>query len=254
MRKSSTRAVKARRAWFQNSVVFTIIAAVAMALGLLTGSPVLALAGGAAMACGSVASILHHRLGEGPFRSRAARARRIRSELATWTIAPSMAVAALAMANPQAMPRTASIIGLETTRVAGKPAEIRSETRRVIMPDGQSYYYWCGSETRPRRGCPALTRWKALPRWPEPKHIEMQAIGSSIYALTMDGKVIVDPETDHEDPLLKALLTFAALGLGGASVVAIRRRIRDLAGLKQPPKRRLHVTDGPSDPDLGEQA
>jgi len=244
MRKSPTRAVQARRAWFQATVAFTVSAAAAIALGLLTGSPILALAGGAATVCGIVASILHHRLGEGPFRSRDARAERIRAELVTWTIAPSMAVALLAIAIPQAMPRTASIIRAETTRVSGKPAEMRSETRRVIMPDGQSYYYWCGSKSRPRRDCPALKKWQALPRWPEPQHIEMQVIGSSIHSLTMDGKVIVDREIDNENPLSTAFLTFAGLGLGAAAAVAIRRRVGDLAKLKRQVKRRPCLTDG----------
>jgi hypothetical protein len=215
----------------------TLVAVAAMIVGLMSGSVLLIVASAAAVVSGIVAIVLHRRLGEEPLRSRTARAGRLHAELATWAVAPPMAVAVFAIAlHP-------STSGPETTQVSGKPAEVRSETRRVIMPDGQSYYYWCGSRSRQRRDCPAFAKWKALPRWPEPKHVEMQVIGTRIYGLSMDDEVIVDIKTDDEDKQGKAMLALAGLGLAGAAIVAIRRRVRELAKLRRPTKRRLRASD-----------
>jgi len=202
--------------------------------GVQLGWGVMIAAGMAALALGVVAVLRHHRLGEGPLRTRAARAKRLWAELATWAMAPPLAVVIMTLALHPRPSKTALEAAYET--VSGKPIEVRSETRRVIMPGGRSYYFWCGSERRQRDDCPALRKWRELPRWPEPEHVEMRVNGNQILGLVMDGETIVDIQADTDDKGIRVILTLAGLGLTGAASVAIWRRLRQLAGLKRPGK------------------
>lgn len=126
--------------------------------------------------------------------------------------------------------------GVEMHAVAGRPAEVRSDSRTVHMADGRVYTYACSKDDGRRSGtCPAEARWDALPRWPEPKRVEMLVAGSRIRSLVMDGVVIVEPSEFRTDDILKRVLLLLA-GAGGAaqSGFSIRRRMRRLSEARRP--------------------
>jgi hypothetical protein len=112
--------------------------------------------------------------------------------------------------------------------VSGRPVEVRSESRTVHMPGGQVFRYTCWKDEGKGSGdCPAEARWAALPRWPEPRRVEMRVSGNRIRDLVMDGVVVVDErEFSAGDYIGRTLLIGG--GLVGASIAlfGIRRRLR----------------------------
>lgn len=99
--------------------------------------------------------------------SREATRRARRGELATLLLAAPYCVLMLLLAV---------FVGGPSMRVVtGKPVEVRSWSRKVVMPGGQSFTYTCWKDTGRMKGtCPAEARWDQVPRWPEPDHVEMQ--------------------------------------------------------------------------------
>jgi hypothetical protein len=190
-------------------------------MGLAARLPLLAILGLLAAALAATAFVLHRRLGDAPARTKAARSSRARAELASWSAAlPLAAALGVLSAHP---------ISRQTDRMSGKPAEVRSETRRVIMPNGNAYAFYCGSRQHPRGDCPALARWKALPRWPDPQRVEMEVVGDRIVDLRLDGQVIVDKAVDNTGKDLRALTALAGLVLAAVATAAIWRRARRLS-------------------------
>lgn len=143
----------------------------------------------------------------------------------------------------------------QTERVAGVPIEVRTSQHMVIMPGGQTYRYGCS--TRRRRSCLADARWKALPRWPQPAHVELQVQGRSIRGLTMDGAVIVDPaEEARSDRRVFAILA-GLLTLGGgltlwawrpSAVRAGELKLDDYIDRSRVRRGPLNETSAPRDP------
>jgi hypothetical protein len=193
----------------------------AVACGLVIRFPLLAALGLAATALATTAFVLHRRLGGAPARTRAARSSRARAEMASWSAVLPLAAALVALAvHPAPRP---------TDRVSGKPAEVRSEVRWVIMPGDRTYVFHCGSQQHPRGDGPALARWKALPRWPEPERVEMEVVGDQIVDLRMDGQVIVDKAIDNTGKDVRVTTALAGVVLAFAAIIAIRRRIGGLS-------------------------
>jgi len=111
--------------------------------------------------------------------------------------------------------------GAETQAIEGRPVEVRRDMRAVYMPDGKAYLYRCWKNRRQVGGtCPAEARWAALPRWPEPTHVEMLVAGTQIRGLKMDDRVIVDPSEFKRGDIWERLLLLS-VGVGGA-VLAVR--------------------------------
>lgn len=179
-----------------------------------------------AVVLATVAFLLHRRLGDQPLRTHAARRSRALAELASWGAVLPLSVALIALAVQLAPPGGVF--------VAGKPVEVRSWSRLVVMPDGRSFRFTCGSPGRPHNDCPALAKWRALPRWPEPERVEMEVSGSQILALRMDGQVIVDRTVDNSARGLRAAMILLGGGLAVAAIWAIQRRGRLLVELRRP--------------------
>ena len=195
----------------------------AAAYGLLTNFAVLAVSGLLAVVLAMVAILLHRRYGDQPLRSYAARSSRVRAELASWSAALPVSAILFALAFHPTLPRT--------SLVSGKPIEVRSLSRLVIMPDGRSFTFRCGSSQHPRGDCPALAKWRALPRWPEPEHVEMEVFGAQIYNLRMDSEVIVDKRIDNSDKGSGVAMALMGAVLAIAAIRAIWRRARQLTKL-----------------------
>jgi len=217
-----SQTLKDRRRWREAAVGLAIGG---VGMGLM-GNFATAALGGMVVLSATAAFVLHRRLGDHSLRTRAARASRVRAELASWIAALLFATTLIALALHTLAPRTIT--------VSGKPVEVRSEARLVIMPDGRAYRFWCGSHKSQGFNCPALAKWRALPRWPEPEHVEMQVSGEAIRDLRMDGETIVDSRVDNTD-----WGTRVGMGLAGGvlAVVAIRaiwRRSRKLIELRRP--------------------
>lgn len=200
-----------------------VLGAVAMVYGLLAHFVVLVPLGGAALALAGSAFILHRRHGDEPSRTHARRADKARAEIASWSAVLPLAVILAALAF-QPAPRT--------DLVSGKPVEVRSGARLVVMPDGRSFTFFCGSSQHQRLDCPALAKWRALPRWPEPERVEMEVLGSQIVGLRMDGQVIVDRTVDNSDKGDRVLMGLAGGALAVAAIWAIHRRARLLIVLR----------------------
>jgi hypothetical protein len=196
--------------------------------GLLAGFAALMAVGLLAAVLAAVAIVLHRRLVDVPLRTHAARASRLRAELASWSAALAIA-AILAVLAVQAFP-------MRTDLVAGKPVEVRAWSRLVVMPDGRTYRFKCGNAQRETYDCPALAKWRALPRWPEPQHVEMRVFKDYIVDLRMDDQVIVDRKVDSSDPNMKLLMGIAAFALAIIAIRATWRRVRQLIGLASPRK------------------
>lgn len=228
-RKSISRTIHNRRRWIEAAAGMAILGGVAAALGLLATFAVLAASGVLTIVLALVAILLHRRYGDRPLRSYAARSCRVRAELASWSAALPLSVILIALAFLPALQRT--------SLVSGKPIEVRSLSRLVIMPDGRSFTFWCGSSQHPRGDCPALAKWRALPRWPEPEHVEMEVFGSRIYDLRMDGEVIVDKKVDNSDKGSRVATALAGAVLAVAAIWAIWRRAQQLIKLRGPSRR-----------------
>jgi len=195
----------------------------AVALGLLTKFAAFAALGLLTIALATVAILLHRRLGDQPLRSHAARSSKARAELASWSAALPLSAILMTMAFlPDPQP----------TVVSGKPIEVRSLSRLVVMPDGRAFQFWCGSRRHPRNNCPALAKWRALPRWPEPEHAEMEVVDDQIRGLRMDGEVIVDRTVDNSSRGMRVAMALAGLALALVAIRAIWRRVRDLIRLR----------------------
>ena len=198
----------------------------ATAYGLSMNFAVLAAPGLLAVVLAMVAILLHRRYGDQPPRSHAARSSRVRAELTSWSAALPISLILVALAchpTPQ-----------RTSLVSGKPTEVRSQSRLVVMPDGRAFRFWCGSSQHPRDDCPALAKWRALPRWPEPEHVEMEVADGSIYSLRMDGEVIVDRKVDNTGKGVRVAMMLAGGALALNAIWAIWRRTRDLTKLRSP--------------------
>jgi hypothetical protein len=193
-----------------------MLGAAAVALGLLTKFAAFAASGLLTIALATVAILLHRRLGDQPLRSHAARSSRARAELASWSAVLPLSVVLIALTSHPTPPKTSF--------VSGKPIEVRSLSRLVIMPDGRAFQFWCGSRQHPRNNCPALAKWRALPRWPEPEHVEMEAFGSEIRDLRMDGEVIVDKAVDNNGRGMRVAMALAGVALAVVAIRAIWRR------------------------------
>ncbi|KQZ33169.1 hypothetical protein ASD47_13440 [Caulobacter sp. Root1472] len=221
--KSISRTLQNRRRWIECAVGMAMLGAAAVALGLLTKFAAFAASGLLTIALATVAILLHRRLGDQPLRSHAARSSRARAELASWSAAlPLSAILMVLTFLPDPQP----------TVVSGKPIEVRSLSRLVIMPDGRAFQFWCGSRQHPRNNCPALAKWRALPRWPEPEHVKMEAFGSEIRDLRMDGEVIVDKAVDNNGRGMRVAMALAGVALAVVAIRAIWRRVRDLVKLR----------------------
>jgi hypothetical protein len=201
------------------------IGGLAATAALFRGPAVLAISGLLVTALATIAIVLHRRLGEGPLRSHAARTARLRAEQMSWCAALAVSATLVVIGGhihpPKGIP------------ISGMPKEIRSWPMIVIMPDGRTYRFVCGSEwRRGRHGyCPALKKWRELPPWPEPRRFEMKVAGARIVSLHLDGKVIVDPQVDNSGKLRKAALVLGGFGLGAAAARAVWRRARQLRKL-----------------------
>ena len=213
-----------RRRWVEATAGMAIVGAAATAHGLLANFAVLAAPGLLAIALATAAIFLHHRLRDQPLRSHAARSSRVWAELVSWSAALPLSVILVALACHPTFPRT--------SLVSGKPTEVRSWSRLVIMPDGRSFQFWCGSRQHPSGDCPALAKWRALPRWPEPEHVEMEVVDDQIHSLRMDGEVIVDKAIDNTGKGTRAAMALAGGVLAVAVIRAIWRRIRQLTKLR----------------------
>ncbi|KQY28797.1 hypothetical protein ASD21_03065 [Caulobacter sp. Root1455] len=196
----------------------------AAVLGLWTEFAVLAVFGLLTVALAMIAILLHRRYGDQPLRSHAARSSRVRAELASWSAALPLSVILVALAFQPSIERT--------SLVSGKPIEVRSASGLVIMPDGRSFRFTCGTSGHRRYDCPALAKWRALPRWPEPQHVEMEVFGSRIYNLRMDGELIVDRKIDNSDKGSRVAMALAGVALAVAAIRAIWRRARQLTKLR----------------------
>jgi hypothetical protein len=223
-RKSISRTIQNRRRWIEAAVGMAMLGGAAVALGLLTKFAVLVAAGLLTITLAITAILLQRRLGDQPLRSHAARSSRARAELASWSAALSLSVILMASAFLPTLQRT--------SLVSGKPIEVRSLSGLVIMPDGQAFQFTCGSSQHRRNDCPALAKWRALPRWPEPEHVEMEVFGGRIYNLRMDGELIVDRKIDNSDKGTRVATALAGVALAVAAIRAIWRRARQLTKLR----------------------
>jgi hypothetical protein len=196
----------------------------AAVLGLWTEFAVLAVFGLLTVALAMIAILLHRRYGDQPLRSHPARSSRVRAELASWSAALPLSGILVALAFQPSLERT--------SLVSGKPIEVRSASGLVIMPDGRSFRFTCGTSGHRRYDCPALAKWRALPRWPEPEHVEMEVFGSRIYNLRMDGELIVDRKIDNSDKGSRVAMALAGVALAVAAIRAIWRRARQLTKLR----------------------
>jgi poly(3-hydroxybutyrate) depolymerase len=194
--------------------------------GLSSNFAVLAAPGVLAAVLAIGAILLHRRCEDRSPRTHAARSAKVRAELVAWTAAVPLAVILIALALHPTPPRT--------SLVSGKPAEVRSLSRLVIMPDGRTFQFWCGSRQHPQNNCPALAKWRALPRWPEPEHVEMEVDDDRIYSLRMDGEVIVDKTVDNTGKGWRAMMALAGGALAVGAIRAIWRRTRQLSKLRSP--------------------
>jgi hypothetical protein len=149
--------------------------------------------------------------GERP-RTRAGRRARLQAEIASHTVLFPIAVCLFGVASMIPPPAV--------EHVSGKPVEMRSWSRLVVMPDGRQFSY-CPSS---RKHCPDLAAWDRLPRWPEPEHVEMIVSGHELYSLKMDGQVIADRPPAGD---LRPAAIMIGLGLiVFASVTIVRRRVK----------------------------
>lgn len=224
-----SQTLKDRRRWAEAAAGMAIGGAGAVIFGLMA-NPAAAALGGTAVLAATVAFLLHRRLGGHPLRTRAARASRVRAELASWIAALLLAATLFALALHAIAPRTVS--------VSGKPVEVRAWSRLIVMPDGHTYHFRCGGPGRERRDCPALAKWRALPRWPEPEHVEMRVFGDLIRDLRMDGETIVDSRVDNTDRGSRAAMALAGCVLAVFAIRAIWRRSRQLIELRGPSRRK----------------
>lgn len=201
------------------------LGAIAAIAGLPMGLPVLALAGLVEIGLAWAALKSHAQAAARKPRTKAGRQARLRAEMLSWSLLLPISVGLFALATVFHDP--------PVERVVGKPVEVRSEARLVIMPDGGYYIFTCGSSSRPRGDCPALAAWKRLPRWPEPQRVEMEVAGHRIYGLRMDGQTIVDRrvETDDRDVrpdfitvgLIAALVSIGMMAWRGFKLARIRQ-------------------------------
>ncbi|MBO9547064.1 hypothetical protein [Caulobacter sp.] len=240
MRRGPPPTARERRIWFDLSVGIGLLGALLAIGGLRYGGVVMIVGGAVAASLAAVAITLHLRLGDGPFRTRAARSRRMRVKLATWAAVAPLGLAILSLAFRTGAP--------ETIHLSGKPVEVRADSRRVFMPDGASYVFTCGEGRSRRTDCPALAKWAALPRWPEPEHVEMEVYGSRIMALRMDGQVIVDLKADNDDKGMRVMFVLAGLALVCGAIVGFWRSVRQLAALKPSGKRDRRAAKGSPTP------
>jgi len=120
--------------------------------------------------------------------------------------------------------------GAETRAITGRPVEVRSDSRTVYMPGGEAYTYVCWKdEGRGSGTCPAEARWAGLPRWPEPRHVDMLVAGGRIRGLTMDGAVIVEPSEFRGGDILDLALMLLAGAVGAVLAgLAIQKRLKRL--------------------------
>jgi hypothetical protein len=97
--------------------------------------------------------------------------------------------------------------------VTGRPAEVRTFSRSVTMPDGHRYVYRCWKDRRRSSGvCDGERAWDRLGRWPEPRHVEMWVVRQQIRGLVMDGEVIVSREEGRAFRGVMGWLSMTALG------------------------------------------
>lgn len=214
---------RARAAWIQGALLGVLVGAVLVGAALSPGgrrdAPLLLL-GALHLVPSAFALVQFAQAGFKEAFRQEDKQRWRRGELALLSLAAAYCALVLAL----------GIFGLETkTRtVAGKPVEIRSESRKVFMPDGGAYAYRCWKDSGRTNGtCPAERRWAELPRWPEPERVEMQVDGNSIHGLTMDGVVIVDPaEFRTGARVRRVLMLLVGVPLCAATAAAIVSRLR----------------------------
>jgi len=157
------------------------------------------------------ARALHVRAaGERPL-TQAGRRAKLQAEIASRTVFLPLAVMVFALAAVLPPPAV--------RHVSGKPVEVRSWSRLVVMPDGGYYTFSCGSR-RSRCSDSDMEAWDRLPRWPEPNHVEMLVSGHELNSLKMDGRIIVDRPPDD----VRVGFVVIGLGLLAYAIVTISRR------------------------------
>ena len=155
-------------------------------------------------------------------RTQARRRAKLQAEIASRTVLLPLAVMVLALAAVLPAPAV--------QYVSGKPVEVRSWSRLVVMPDGGYYTFSCSKSSPCSRS--EKDAWDRLPRWPEPNHVEMLVSGHELNSLKMDGRVIVDrPPND-----VRVGFVFIGLLLFAYAIVTISRRLFKLQ--KIPPRAR----------------
>lgn len=152
-----------------------------------------------------------------------------RAETAVLVIGAAYAMLGLGLGMFSGEPRTISVVG--------EPQEVRSASRKVIMPNGKVYTYVCWKDEGRRTGtCASEKRWDQLPRWPTPQKVEMEVRGSRIRNLVMDGLVVVEAREFALSDFIGRFLTLAvsaiALPLTIRGIVLRMRYLRDYQTLR----------------------
>lgn len=147
--------------------------------------------------------------GERP-RTQAGRRAKLQAEIASRAVLLPLAIMVFALAAVLPPPAI--------QHVSGKPVEVRSWSRLVVMPDGGYYTFSCSKSSPCSRS--EKEAWDRLPRWPEPNHVEMLVSGHELNSLKMDGQIIVDrPPNDQ-----RAGFVMIGFGLLAYAMVSISLR------------------------------
>ncbi|AAK22021.1 hypothetical protein EIB18_00170 [Caulobacter vibrioides] len=171
-------------------------------------------------------------LGERP-RTYARRRAKLQAEITSRAMYLPVAVMLFALAAVWPPP--------EVQRVSGKPVEMRSWSRLVVMPDGSQYTFVCGSRSS-RCSRSDKESWDRLPRWPEPNHVEMLVSGHEINSLIMDGQLIVNRPPDDER------FGFVMIGFGLLAYVMVSISLRAFKLRKIPLRARGRSRASPETP------
>lgn len=152
-------------------------------------------------------------------RTYARRRTKLKAEMTSRAVLLPLAVMLFALAGIWSAP--------EVRYVSGKPVEMRSRSRLVVMPDGGFYTFSCGTRSS-RCSREEKEAWNQLPRWPEPSHVEMLVSGHEINSFMMDGQTIVDRAPQDER------VGFVIIGFGLLAYAMISISLRALKLRKIP--------------------